>query len=301
MIFFSFASAFALFVNMFVGYKIFIGNPKYAGGAIAHIGFALMFLGFVSSSRYDTKETVSLEQGKPTKILDDYTLTYLGNRSIDPERYGFDVEIQHKNETFRVVPVMHLSNKDNSMMRHPDILNMFTQDFYITPLSVETPKETKGGSSLAFTKGESKTIDGNARLTFVDFDFDDMQKGSMLEGGGFSIGVIFELARENKKETITLIMKNSGGTVTYIPAKGTLSDKEFTLAKMQPNREDPAQSRVEITVNDPSAKSQAPSTEILVVEASIKPYINLVWMGTVTLVVGFIITIIRRVQEARGG
>jgi cytochrome c-type biogenesis protein CcmF len=286
MIFFSFASAFALFVNIFVGYKIFIGNPKYAGGAIAHIGFALMFLGFVSSSRYDTKETVSLEQGKPTKILEEYTLTYLGNRSIDPERYGFDVEIQHKDQTFRVVPVMHLSNKDNSMMRHPDILNMFTQDFYITPLSVESE------TPISFVKGESKKISDNVILTFIEFDFSDAQKGKMAEGQSFTIAAIFQVEKDGKKENIKLEMRNSEGNVIYLPAKGTLLKSEFKLKKIQPNREDPALSRAEIVELKPDS---------LVVEASVKPYINLVWMGTVTLVVGFIITIIRRVQEARGG
>jgi cytochrome c-type biogenesis protein CcmF len=56
---------------------------------------------------------------------------------------------------------------------------------------------------------------------------------------------------------------------------------------------------VEIGVTDPAGMAGKPKNETLIVEASIKPYINLVWMGTVTLVVGFIITIVRRVQEAR--
>ena len=39
--------------------------------------------------------------------------------------------------------------------------------------------------------------------------------------------------------------------------------------------------------------------DVLVVEASVKPYINLVWNGIIILIVGFIITIVRRSQEAR--
>jgi hypothetical protein len=35
---FCFASALALFINLIVGFRIFVGNPRYAGGAIAHIG-----------------------------------------------------------------------------------------------------------------------------------------------------------------------------------------------------------------------------------------------------------------------
>jgi cytochrome c biogenesis factor len=49
----------------------------------------------------------------------------------------------------------------------------------------------------------------------------------------------------------------------------------------------------------PLSGSQQPRGETLVIEASIKPYINLVWMGTITLAIGFFMTILRRVEEAR--
>ena len=55
-----------------------------------------------------------------------------------------------------------------------------------------------------------------------------------------------------------------------------------------------------LAVSGPSIPSAEPAVETLVVEASVKPFINLVWMGTVTLLVGFILTIVRRVQDARG-
>ena len=41
--------------------------------------------------------------------------------------------------------------------------------------------------------------------------------------------------------------------------------------------------------------------DVLVVEASIKPFINLVWNGIIILIVGFIITIVRRARQARFG
>ena len=78
------------------------------------------------------------------------------------------------------------------------------------------------------------------------------------------------------------------------------SNVEFTIQKMQPNREDPSLSKVEIAITDPNAVSRRPKAETLIVEASVKPYINLVWAGTITLIVGFILTIVRRVQEASG-
>ncbi|MFI5253394.1 MAG: heme lyase CcmF/NrfE family subunit [Bacteroidota bacterium] len=294
---FVFASSFALFVNIFVGYTIFKGNPRYAGGAIAHIGLAFLFLGFVASARYDDKQTVSLEEGKPTSVLNDYTLTYTGEHQIDAERYGFNVEVDHGDRHFTVMPVMRFNNESNGMMRHPDILNMYTKDFYVSPLSLETPDQAQKGRSVNFNKGETKELSG-MKVTFMDYDFSDAEKGKMVEGGGFKIAAIFEVEKNGKKEQIRPLMQNDGGSISFIPVKSSFSPAEFTIVKLQPNREDTKQSKIEISVSDPSTPNQ-PKVETLVIEASVKPYINLVWMGTITLIVGFVLTIVRRVQEAK--
>lgn len=88
-----FGAGFSLFANLQVGWRIVKGNPKYAGGAVAHVGLAIMLFGFVASSKYDHKETVSLTQGKPTSTMG-YTLTYVGYRPIDKERYAFTVNVE---------------------------------------------------------------------------------------------------------------------------------------------------------------------------------------------------------------
>jgi cytochrome c-type biogenesis protein CcmF len=280
-----------------VGYRIFRGNPKFAGGAIAHVGLAFLFLGFVASARYDDKQTVSLEQGKTTDIPGGYSLTYEGNHQIDNERYGFNVKVRHGNDEYTVMPVMRYSNFTQSMMRHPDILNMYTKDFYVSPLSVETPDEN-AQVTLSFGKGESKELGGRT-ITFVDFDFNDEQKGNMITGGDVTIGVNLEVADHGVKHLVKPLFKRGSAGPTYVPAALTGTGVQFTIVKMTPNREDPSKSRVEIGVTDPAAAAGKPKNETLIVEASIKPYINLVWMGTVTVVIGFIITIVRRVQEAR--
>ncbi len=296
MILFSFSAAFALFVNLVVGYRIFVGNPKYAGGAIAHIGFALLFLGFVSSARYDDKQTVSLEEGKPVRVFDSYTLTYLGNRQLDQERYGFSIDVRTRDNAFTVMPVIRYNSQTNSTMRHPDILNMYTRDFYISPLSVETPNNNE--ESVEFRKGETKTI-GGMKVTFVDYDFSDVEKGKMATGEGFTIGAEFKVERRSKVVTIEPVMKNSGGSVDFQPASPDGDTTQFIISRLQPNREDPSKSMVTMTIRRQQAASSEPARETLIVEASIKPYINLVWMGTITLVVGFALTIFRRAEEAR--
>lgn len=294
---FTFGSAFSLFVNLLVGYRIFKGNPKFAGGVVAHVGLALMFLGFVSSARYDDKATVSLEKGKPMEILNGYRITYLGYHSLERERYAFNVHVEKDGHQFTVSPIMYYSDFTQGLMRNPDIVNLVWKDFYVSPLSLEVPKENSGRQET-FTKGEVKPI-GKVMVKFVDFDFSDMEKGKMATGESFTIGALFEVEKNGKKENVQLKMVSAGGGVEYPSEKSFLSALEFRIVKLLPNREDPSKSQIEVSIFDPDQKQVGPDTETLIVEASVKPFINLVWVGTLTMLVGFIVTIIRRTQEAR--
>jgi cytochrome c biogenesis factor len=68
---------------------------------------------------------------------------------------------------------------------------------------------------------------------------------------------------------------------------------------MSPGREAKEKSTVEIGVKDAMKAASSPtSPDILVAETSIKPYINLVWAGLIVVLLGFLITIVRRTQEA---
>ncbi len=123
------------------------GNPKFAGGSVAHIGLAVMFLGFVASSKYDTKETLSLKQGQPTNSLG-YTLTYTGYKPIDQEKYAFQVSVEGQGRQYVIAPVMYYSSYNDGLMRNPDILNMITKDFYVAPLALEQRSDTAQASEF---------------------------------------------------------------------------------------------------------------------------------------------------------
>jgi cytochrome c biogenesis factor len=75
---------------------------------------------------------------------------------------------------------------------------------------------------------------------------------------------------------------------------------EITIAGMHPDREARENSRVEIGVKDIQAAAREPAAQgdVLMAEASVKPFINLVWSGVIIVIVGFLVTIVRRAQEA---
>ena len=297
---FVFCSAFSLFANLMVGYDIYIGNPKFAGGAIAHIGIAVMCIGFVTSERYNQKKTVSLERGKPVEAMG-YQMTYVGYHPVEEGRYAFNVEVERDGRKRVVAPTMYYSEFTKSLMRHPDLINYLNKDFYVAPLSLEEAS-TGGEEKTVELLKEVETTVGDLKVTFVDFDFNNFQKGAMLEGKGFAIRAMLAVTDGRKKSAIEVTMKNGPEGVQYLPATYTSSSSRqyvFNLVKMLPDREDKSKSKVEISIQSPLAPGARPRDETLVVEASIKPYINLVWTGTVTLVVGFFLTILRRLGESR--
>jgi cytochrome c-type biogenesis protein CcmF len=295
---FIFGAAFALFANIQVGARIVRGNPKYAGGAIAHIGLAVMFFGFVSSSEYDAKQTVSLAQGEPVEALG-YTLTYHGYKPIEQEKFAFQVTVEKDGKSYHATPIMYYSKYNEGLMRNPDIINLKTKDFYVAPLSLEQPGSEKTGQTMSFKRGETKAV-GSVDVTFVDFDFPVMEKAAMLEGKEVRIGATLLVRKAGEKpEQVTPAQVITNGTAVNEPARWD-NRLEFAIAQMHPDRENKENSSVDISVRDLTAQQTKKSDkDILVVEASIKPLINLVWSGVLILLLGFLITIVRRAQEAR--
>jgi cytochrome c-type biogenesis protein CcmF len=298
-ILFVLGSSFALFANIQVALQIFRGNPRFIGGAIAHIGVAIMFLGFLGSSQYDVKQTVSLVQGSPVESMG-YKLTYVGYRPLENEKYAFQVNVEKGDRRYQVAPVMYHSTYNDGLMRHPDVLNLLTSDFYLAPLSLEQPGQDSAAAMerARFHIGETTSI-GGLTVTFLGFHLPEMHQAEMIEGKEIRIGARFSVAR------------NGSSARTVEPAKfikgGETRDEEgvfegryhFLITALSPDREVRQNSTVEIGVVDQLAGGAGNRTpDILVAEASIKPYINLVWAGAVLVLLGFVVTIIRRGREA---
>jgi cytochrome c-type biogenesis protein CcmF len=287
MLIFIFASSFALFTNLLVGYRIIQGNPKMAGGAVTHIGIALMFLGFVSSAKYDDARTINLEQGKEVEAMG-YVFKYVGYQPQERGRYAFNIEVQRNGKTFIVAPVMFQDQEKGSLIRNPDIVNLLTKDFYVSPLSLEAGNNGHAADEVTVTEQTPVEIAGMA----ISYHGYSIEKGTLAAK--------ITVSKEGKKESATLLMKNmASNDIEFVPV--TLSSGiSLSITKINPNVGNKSLSSVTIAIEGlhDHATDHEEKADTLVVEASIKPYINLVWIGTFVLIIGFIITIIRRSQEA---
>ncbi len=298
------AALFSLFANLQVAWKIVKGNPKFAGGAIAHIGLAVIFIGFVTSSKFDEKHTVPLEQGKPQSVMG-YSLTYTGYHSIGNDKYGFDVTVATPDRHFTISPVMYYSSYNEGLMRNPDIRNLYSQDFYLAPLSLEQASDVAdaGISTETVKIGERKDV-GAVQVRFKDFDFPAHQREAMMEGNDVTIGATLEVSRKGETPAIVVPKKlMHKGEMTDVPAAFG-NAFQITIGKMHPDQEHRENSTVEVLVKDLAAaaavqRNSAGKGDVLLVEASVKPFINLVWAGFIILMAGVCVTIVRRTQDAK--
>jgi cytochrome c biogenesis factor len=69
------------------------------------------------------------------------------------------------------------------------------------------------------------------------------------------------------------------------------------LTKIERNQENPALSKATFALMDSSIPETIPK-EFFVVDASVKPFINLVWSGVILLVAGFFVAIFRHLGES---
>jgi cytochrome c biogenesis factor len=72
---------------------------------------------------------------------------------------------------------------------------------------------------------------------------------------------------------------------------------KFLLNRVIPE-EDSSKSEIEITVKR-FIDQPVHTSEVLTVEATVKPYINFVWAGTVILIFGIVVTLMRRLGTSK--
>jgi cytochrome c-type biogenesis protein CcmF len=301
MILLTFTAWFVLIVNLQIAVKIGKNNPRFIGGTVAHIGVGLLFLGFITTAMYDRQQTIQLVQGEPVEALG-YTLTYTGYSPAGHERWAFNVTAERDGRTIHLAPIMYQSDFNNTLIRNPDIVNRLTFDFYLAPLGLDT-KDVEGIASARYTlnRGAEKQVD-DYTIAFRGFDF-DTDAHIMGESNRMVIGVMLDVTREGNTERVVPEVVNSADGMDFRPAATADGGLEIGVVSIRPDQDNPDRSSVTIEVGGGNttlaATGPARQQDVLIVEASIQPFINLVWTGTIVAMIGLIITIVRRAREAR--
>lgn len=291
----SFSSAFLLFVNLEIAIKIVRGNKKMIGAYVSHIGMALFILGVIGSAGYSIKQDADLIKGIPTDVLG-YKMLFTGFKPIDNNtKYAFHIDINKGDEFYTAEPVMYISDYTNSIMRIPSIIVGVTRDIYISPIGFDDNHVEKAvGQKVSIEKGKSIDFNG-VKFTFNEFNFPAEIKNAMMAGKDFKIGVRLTAEKDNMNKSFELFLENKNGDRTFT----SVDLKDFNLIVKLENLV--ATGKIDLSISDLDEKDtnvvKAP-VQILSIEASIKPFINLVWIGVVVMFIGFFVSATRRLRES---
>lgn len=293
---FAAAALFAFFINAQIVYSIVQKNTAKAGPYIAHLGIMLLFLGVIGSGKYSEEVNVSLPIGETKEALG-YNMTYLKATPIpgEPDKYHFNVALEKDGKGFLLQPIMYYSEYSEGVMKNPDWANLFYKDIYLSPMALEVPDEFPREDVAQISKGEVKELKG-LKIKFVDFDRSNFDREAMQEGKESVMGVQLEVTDGENIEIVIPELLFAEGSQQYIPVKMKNNNKyTFYLTSMSIQDE----SSVSIAVVDDTAPKNTESPEILVLTASIKPFINFVWIGTLVMVLGFFFSIMNRFRKLK--
>ncbi len=285
MILLALSTSFAFFVNAEIAIKIIRGNMKMIGAYVSHIGIALFILGVIGSAAYSKQTDVELTKDEPQEAFG-YKMTFTGYHPTEDNKYEFDINLTKDGKKYEISPIMYISDFNDGLMREPAILNMWTKDIYISPLSYEP--NAGGTKVVSLQKGNTIEFEG-VKITFDNFNFPPEVRDAMMAGKDFKIGADLLAEFKNEKRKIELTLTNTKGKREYSAHSIEDANLKIELLKLEAGKIDIALSKL---------KGSQKSAEVLSITASVKPFINLVWSGVLVMVFGFSISVIRRLKES---
>jgi cytochrome c-type biogenesis protein CcmF len=317
-----FAAVYAVVANasyIWLGLK---GKVKAAGASIAHVGFGLVLVGILISSskktvlswnttgvtplRVDPKEkgsvtgdpaeNITLFKALPTD-MGKYMVTYTKDtmNPKDRKRY-FEIDFKAKDggEGFKLYPDVIKQNKGGEgFAANPAAKHYWYKDIFVYITSF---RENNGEDTTSFKKREAKVGD------------------TLFYGNGFMI--------------LNKVLKNPAELKHLYPNDETAIFLDMTVVSKD-GRRYPAQPGVSLTgadlhfvtdtvvsqslllkINtvDPKTgilsigvKESAAITDLITLKVYEFPMINVLWLGVIVMVIGFIMSIIQRVKAAGRG
>ena len=137
-------------------------------------------------------------------------------------------------------------------------------------------------------KGETLAYE-NLKITFDDFDLSDFDP----EAGKINFGVVFRVDDGERIVEVTPTFRGGTGarqvSPAVVPGTGGIT--------LNIGRVDAEGGSVQLQVFDPNLKSEGPAPASLVLDVSTKPLISLVWIGTLMIMAGVTMALLRRRRD----
>ena len=195
-----------------------------------------------------------------------------------------NVKVEKDNQEVIMKPVQYLNTIGNGISTEPDIANFPTKDLYLSVKNYTEPEFIN--KDVVLKKNEKAEFEG-IEFQFLDFT----NKGSNMSGNT-PIGAILKVTDGKNIDTIAPTLQYVQGNPEYVPAQ--IFSKPtyfFYFEKMNLSGEN---TTATIYVED---KSTLVKNDTLILSVSVKPFITVLWVGTVVLVLGFFFSVYKRARD----
>jgi cytochrome c-type biogenesis protein CcmF len=278
-----FAAIFALAANTAVAARGFRIGWRHGVAALGHMGVAMLLVGVVASSGYGVAVQVQLPQGEERQALG-YSLTYQG-RVKEPDGKGHvRIAVNSRQGRFEARPALYWSEFNQGFMKKPHVERYLTHDVYISPLELvgeEGGAEGDAVGAVWLAPGETRKV-GSTSYTFEGID---PQMGQIVR---LAARLRVELNGRTTSARPVLEINTATGSRNSIPAY-LPGGSSVEIADVEPGS-----GRVALVL---PGGGQPGAGDVLAVELSTKPFINLVWLGSILMLASTFLIVFRRTQE----
>lgn len=313
-----FASLFAVLANADYFFRILKGNVTKGGAALAHVGFGLVILGsllsagnkkIISKNRspvninFDNNKDANLENimlmKNDTVLMEPYFVTYK-NRRIEDHFVYFDMDYLRLNESgnyqkeFSLSPYIQL-NQQMGNVPEPSTKHFWNEDIFthITYADLESldsaSQEAYGeNDTLRYQLGDS-IFSSNAIIRFESFERKLNRDSLELMNEDISLGLnIIAKTMEGIVYQATPIMVIRNNHLFTIEDEIAELGLKFGFSGI-----DPDSGKMTILL----AEKNKNAGDFIIMQAIIFPYINVLWIGSIIMVLGTLVAVRNRIKS----
>lgn len=347
-------SLFAVFANFSIILGLLQKKITLSGGAVAHIGIALMLIGILFSSGYSNiisqnnsgllysrefpdeinRDNVLLWRNTPVQ-MDRFKVSYHGqfqevkgvpgyvNKELlyqtddmykaiargrieakgkvyfetgdtldllSPENTYYEVSYASEKENFVLYPRAQV-NPNMGLLASPDIKHFADKDLYTHVSTVPDPNEEKDWGELQeyeLSAGDTIVINDYIAI-FNGIEQIEQVPGVQLAEGDVAVQAAMQILGERKTyhaHPVLMIKNQMMGRVPEI-----IEDLGIRITFLNIDTEN---HRFKIGVN-------VTQKDYIILKAMEKPFVNILWIGTIIMSIGFVMAILRRNKEGNTG
>jgi cytochrome c-type biogenesis protein CcmF len=306
-----FAAVYAIVGNASLLKPIFKGKVKLVGASVAHIGFGVLLIGVLVSSankkvisinesgkvlnpEFDDKnnvENVYLEGGKPLR-MSDYEITYVGdsqqwvNTFYQVNYKKLNKETNKVEYEFNLYPNAQINPKFG-LVANPDTKHYISHDVFTYVSSV--PAEKKDAKFINLKKHEiakGDTIYLSNAYCILNSISSNVQKNGDINQSEILIGAEISIHTLTDTYKITPLYGIKNKQTASFDAYSEEIKTKFSFKEVNPETKK--------IIIETSEKDN--TGNFIIMKAIVFPWINLVWAGTIIMIIGFFLSILKRLK-----